>query len=486
MTHEPHGATTALPGHVEFEGRPTVDRSAARPVPVVREGDAQAFEMSPMQKRIWLAQRLAAESGHCNVQRVLRLRGPLDAARLAQGLNALVRRHESLRTAFPAHGETQVVQRTAVLELPTTDLAGLGPDERDAAIRRFALAEARLPFDLARAPLLRTRLLRLGDDEHVLLFAVHNIVCDGWSLGILFRELAAAYGTQSGDAIPGPAPPIQYADYTEWRRRRRDDDATARSIAYWRTRLADVPRAPHRPGGPAPVADVDGARRIDYLDASLTDAVTTLSRRASVSPFAVFLAAFLVLLRLRCGREDLVVGTPFAGRESLETRSVVGLFVDMLVIRGDLAGRPSFAELVRRMHAAVTEAIDHQDVPFARLVEELDPESGHHGLPFFDIVINCTGDRQRIPARWGDLAVEVVDVDAGTSTYALTLFVRDEGRLKLELVHRTAALTTQAAAAFLDEYQHVLRTACADPQRSIDDLAPHTREPGDAPRGPAV
>jgi non-ribosomal peptide synthetase component F len=135
------------------------------------------------------------------------------------------------------------------------------------------------------------------------------------------------------------------------------------------------------------------------------------------------------------------------------------------------------------MHAMVTEAIDHQDVPFARLVEELDPGNGHHGLPFFDIVINCTGDRQRIPARWGDLAVDVVDVDAGTSTYALTLFVRDEGRLKLELVHRTAALTTQAAAAFLDEYQHVLRTACADPQRSIDDLAPLTREPGDAPQG---
>jgi hypothetical protein len=196
MTREPRGATTALPGHVDGEGRPTVDRSAARPVPVVREGDAQAFEMSPMQKRIWLAQRLAAGSGHCNVQRVLRLRGPLDAARLARSLNALVRRHESLRTAFPEYGETQVVQRTAVLELPTTDLAGLGPDERDAAIRRLALAEARRPFDLARAPLLRTRLLRLGDDEHALLFAVHNIVCDGWSLGILFRELAAAYGTR--------------------------------------------------------------------------------------------------------------------------------------------------------------------------------------------------------------------------------------------------------------------------------------------------
>jgi hypothetical protein len=486
MTPEPRSATTALPGHVDGEGRPTVDRSAARPVPVVREGDAQAFATSPMQKRIWLAQRLAPESGHCNVQRVLRLRGPLDTARLARSLNALVRRHESLRTAFPAHGETQVVQRIAALELPTTDLAELDPDEHDAAVRRLALAEARRPFDLARAPLLRTRLIRLGDDEHVLLFAVHNIVCDGWSLGILFRELAAAYGTRSGDAIPGPAPSIQYADYTEWRRRRRDDDATARSIAYWRTRLAGVPRAPRRPDGLALAADLYGARRIDCLDSSLADAATTLSRHAHVTPFAVFLTAFLVLLRLRSGREDLVVGTPFAGRESPETRSVVGLFVDMLVIRGDLAGRPSFVELVRRMHATVTEAIDHRDVPFARLVEELDPGNDPHDLPFFDMVINCTGDRQRIPARWGDLVVEVIDVDACTSTYTLTLFVRDEGRLKLELVHRTAALTPEAATAFLDDYRHLLRTACADPQRSIDDLAPFTREPGDAPRGPAA
>ncbi|MBK6394515.1 MAG: hypothetical protein IPF73_07365 [Betaproteobacteria bacterium] len=211
-----------------------------------------------------------------------------------------------------------------------------------------------------------------------------------------------------------------------------------------------------------------------------------MSRRAYVTPFAVFLTAFLVLLRLRSGREDLVVGTPFAGRESPETRSVVGLFADMVVIRGDLAGRPSFVELVRRMHATVTEAVEHQDVPFRRLVEELDPGNGPPDLPLFDIVINYTGDRQRIPARWGDLVVEAIDVDACTSTYTLTLFVRDEGRLKLELVHRTAALTTQAAAAFLDEYQHLLRSACADPQRSIDDLAPHTREPGDAPRGPAA
>jgi Condensation domain len=485
MTLEPGSATTSLPRHVDGEGPSNVAPAAAQPVPVVRDGDAQAFAMSPMQKRIWLAQRLAAGSGHCIVQRVLRLRGPLDVARLARSLNALVRRHESLRTAFPAHGETQVVQRTAVLELPTTDLAGLDPDEHDAAVRRLALAEARRPFDLARAPLLRTRLLRLGDDEHALLFAVHNIVCDGWSLGILFRELAAAYGTRSGDAIPGPAPPIQYADYTEWRRRRRDDDATARSIAYWRTRLAGVPR-PRRPGGFSPATDLDGARRIDYPDDSLADAVAGVSRRAYVTPFAVFLAAYLVLLRQWSGTQDPVVGIPVAGRRHLETRSVVGLFVDMVVIRGDLAGRPTFVELVRRMHATVTEAIDHQDVPFARLVEELDPGNGPHDLPFFDIVINYTGDRQRIPARWGDLAVGTIDVDAGTSTYALTLFVRDEGRLKLELVHRTAALTTQAAAAFLDESPHVPRTSCADPQRSIDDLAPRTREPGDAPRGPAA
>lgn len=483
MTPEPRSATTALPGHVVGEGRPTVDRSAARPVPVVREGDAQAFAMSPMQKRVWLVQRLAAGSGHCNVQRVLRLRGPLDAARLARSLNALVRRHESLRTAFPVHGETQVVQRTAVLELPVTDLAELEPGERDAAIRRLALAEARRPFDLARAPLLRTRLIRLGDDEHVLLFAVHNIVCDGWSLGILFRELAAAYGTRAGDAIPDPTPPIQYADYTEWQRRRRDDDTAARSIPYWRTRLAGLPPALCRPDGFAPATDLDGARRFDYLDASLADAVASLSRRARVTPFAVFLAAFLALLRPRNRTEDLVVGTPVAGRRHIETRSVVGLFADMIVIRADLAGRPSFVELVRRMHATVTEAVEHQDVPFGRLVEELDPCSGPHDLPFFDIVINCTGDRQRIPARWGDLVVEVIDVDACASTYALTLFLRDEGRLKLELVHRTAALTTQAATAFLDDYRRLLRNACADPQRSIDDLAPLTREPGDAPRG---
>ena len=486
MTPEPGSSTTSLPGHSGGEGKSTVAPPRSRPAPGIRAGDAQPFAMSPMQKRIWLAHHRVPASGHCNVQRVLRLCGRLDVARLARSLNALVRRHESLRTAFPAHGETQVAQRTAVLELPTTDLAGLRPDERDAAIRRLAHEDARQPFDLTRAPLLRTRLVRLGDDEHVLLFAVHNIVCDGWSLGILFRELAAAYGTGTGDAIPDPAPPIQYADYTEWRRQRCDDDATARSIAYWKSGLADLPPALRWPDGFATATDLDGARRIDYLASPIADAVAILSRRASVTPFAVLLAAFLVLLRLRSGREDLLVGTPIAGRQHLETRSVVGLFVDMLVIRCDLAKRPSFVDLVRRLHATLTEAVDHQDVPFQRLVEELDPENGPHGLPFFDIVINHTGDRQRIPARWGDLVVEDIDVDAVSSTFALTLFVRDEGRLKLALVHRTAVLTTDAAKALLDDYQHLLRRACADPQRSIDDLAPFAPESGAEPRGHAT
>lgn len=428
--------------------------------------------MSPVQKRTWLAHHEAPALGHCNVQRVLRLNGALDVARLERSLNALVRRHESLRTSFPADGATQVVHRTASLELPTTDLSRLDPGDAEAVVRRLALEDARRPFDLARAPLLRARVLRLHDDEHVLLFAVHNIVCDGWSLGLLFRDLAAAYGQGRDDHIAHPAPPIQYVDYSEWLRRRQDDPAAARSLAYWKRRLAGAPLSPGWPAVPDAAAnDRDGGRCVACLAARLADAIVASARRARVTPFTIHLAAFIALLRRSSGRDDLLVGTPVAGREFEETRSVVGPFADVLVLRVDLAGHPSFIELLRRTHTTIVEAIEHQAVPFQRLVEALDPGALPGGHPFFDVLINYTGDRQRIPPRWGELAVETVDVGVALSRFPLMLYLRDDARFALELVHRTAALSDARARAFLDDYQRLLERACAEPHRTIDDLA---------------
>ncbi|HSK77358.1 MAG TPA: amino acid adenylation domain-containing protein, partial [Thermoanaerobaculia bacterium] len=331
--------------------------------------------LSFAQQRLWFLDRLEPGSPLYNIPAAVELSGRLDRAALAAALGEVVRRHEALRTAFSAvAGEpVQVVSEPAGFPLPLIDLEGVPEEEAN----RLALAEARRPFDLARGPLLRAALLRLGAERHMALLTMHHIVSDGWSTGVLVRELGALYAAFL-EGLPSPLPElaIQYADFAAWQRRHLSGERLESELAWWRERLAGMPPALDLPTDhPRPaVRSARGATHGFAIDGEGLAGLTALSRRHGATLFMTLLAGFATLLQRITGEDDLGVGTPIAGRTRVETEPLIGLFVNTLVLRADLSGEPDFAELLVRVREATLSAYAHQEVPFERLIEDLAPE----------------------------------------------------------------------------------------------------------------
>ncbi|HEX2090982.1 MAG TPA: amino acid adenylation domain-containing protein, partial [Longimicrobiaceae bacterium] len=343
-------------------------------VPALRDGGP--LPLSFAQQRLWLIQQMELRSAAYNVPVALRLRGALDRRALEGALAGLVRRHEALRTVFARAegGPVQVVLPPGPRPLPGVDLTALPAAAREAEARRLAEADAARPFDLARGPLLRAALVQTGEGEHVLLLCMHHIVSDGWSMGVLFREVSALYNAfVAGRPSPLPELPVQYADYALWQRAWLSGETLDAQLAYWRVRLDGAPPLLELPTDhPRPaVAGNRGAVRGFVLSAVGTQALRALARREGTTLFTVLLAGFQALLARYAGTEDVLVGTPVAGRTRLETESLIGFFVNTLVVRTDLSADPTARELVGRVRERVMGAHAHQDVPFERLVEEL-------------------------------------------------------------------------------------------------------------------
>ncbi|HSL85186.1 MAG TPA: amino acid adenylation domain-containing protein, partial [Thermoanaerobaculia bacterium] len=368
---------------------------------------------------------MAPESAAYNMPFALRLRGRLDVPALAAALSGVVARHESLRTRVVEGdaGPLQAVEPPRPLPLSVADLSGLAPAAREAEARRLAPAEAARPFDLARGPVVRSLLARLGGDDHLLLGTVHHAVADGWSVGVLVRELAALY---RGDALPEL--PVQYPDFAVWQRSWLAGEALEREVAWWREALAgapwvlelpaDRPRPPvqsHR-GGAVPVR----------LPADVAGRLTALARDRGATPFMVLLAAFHALLARHAGQDDLLVGSPVAGRTRVETEGLVGLFVNTLVLRGDLAGDPSFDELLARARAATLAAYAHQDVPFEKLVEELGVERDPSRSPLFQVML-VLQNAPRSDLDLPGLEVSAPEVETRTAKFDLRLVLTEAG-----------------------------------------------------------
>ena len=274
------------------------------------------------------------------------------------------------------------------MALPITDLSAMPQAEREARARQITDTEARQPFDLEAGPLLRAQLLRLAAEEHLLLLNVHHIVSDGWSMGVLWRELSSAYNAfVSGHAPDLPRLPIQYADYAVWQREWLQGEVLEGQLAYWKEKLADLstlelPTDRPRP----PVPSYQGAHLTFDLPAPLTQALKELSRREGATLFMTLLAAFQVLLHRYSGQEDIAVGTPIAGRGRTELEGLIGFFVNTLVLRSNLAGNPAFTELLARVRETALGAYTHQDLPFEKLVEELSPSRDISRNPLFQVM----------------------------------------------------------------------------------------------------
>ncbi|HVF62225.1 MAG TPA: amino acid adenylation domain-containing protein [Thermoanaerobaculia bacterium] len=428
------------------------------------------------QDRLWFLDRLDPGSTAYTMAAAWSLSGPLVVPALRAALAEVVRRHEALRTVFAAAGDAGAVQRVSPFApppVPLVDLAAVPPTARAAAARALAAAHARRPFDLAHGPLFRAALLRLGAEEHLLLFAVHHTVSDAWSQGVLVAELSELYAAAiAGRPSPLPPLPIQYADYAAWQRRRLQGRALAAQVAFWREALAGAPALLELPTDrPRPaVQTFAGARRLAVLPPPLLARLRDLSRRQGATLFMTLLAAFQALLARWSGAEDLTVGTPIAGRTRRETEGLIGLFVNTLVLRAGLAGDPAFADFLAQVRERALAAFAHQDLPFEKLVEALNPERALSHTPLFQVLfVLQNAPRQAAPLpglRFGRMEVE-----EGVAKFDLTLAASETAAgLALSLEFNRDLFDAETAERLLGHLRTLLAAVVEDPGRRLSEL----------------
>jgi amino acid adenylation domain-containing protein len=418
---------------LDVEGEPSAP--PIRSVP--RTGD---LPLSFAQERLWVLDRIQSGGPAYNVPLALAAEGPLDRVRLAAALSGVVRRHEVLRTVFAERndrdqlGPVQVILPPADLPLPAVDLRGLPGSLKPAEARRIAAAEALKPFDLAAGPLLRAVLVDLEPERSLVLIGLHHIVTDGWSLGVLVREVNALY---AGRTLPGL--PVQYADFAVWQRSWLSGEVLERQIAWWRERLRGAPTALELPADRPrpPVQTQRGAEHAFALDGDRTRRILDLARQEGVTPFMVLAAGLFALLSRLSGQSDLTIGSPIANRNRIETEELIGFFVNTLVLRADLSRVETFRDLLRQVREASLGAYAHQDVPFEKLVDELRPERDLSRPPLFQVALalqnaplpaaDLVGD---VEGGVGDVRLVPEEVPTGVSKFDLAfVFVEDAGRL---------------------------------------------------------
>ncbi|HEX7242864.1 MAG TPA: amino acid adenylation domain-containing protein, partial [Longimicrobiaceae bacterium] len=451
---------------------------AALAPPIERVPREGALPASFAQQRLWFMDRLDPGSAAYNMPFALRLRGALDVAALRAGLDALVERHEPLRTTLAERdGEpVQVVGPASRAALPVVELGRLGAEAREREAERLAGAEAMRPFDLAAGPLLRTVLLRTGAEDHVVCLTLHHVVSDGWSMGVLVRELSAAYAAFGRGEEPRlPELPVQYADYAVWQRGWLSGAALEAQAGWWRERLAGAPPLLEVPTD-RPRAAGQGVLAATHeltLPAATSRGLRALARREGATLFMTMLAGWQTLLARYAGQDDVVVGTPVAGRTRSELEGLIGFFVNMLALRADLSGEPTFADLLRRVREAALGAYAHQDLPFERLVAELATERGLTHAPVFQAVFSL--DRAEGAGEEGlslpGVRAEPFGAGEAAAKFDLKLAVVERGEgLHAALVYRAALFDAATAARMAEHLEVLLEAVAGDPGRRVGEV----------------
>ncbi|MDP3846050.1 MAG: amino acid adenylation domain-containing protein [Pseudomonas sp.] len=469
------------------ERLPASDAPLEQPIPVASRpaSGLAALPLSHAQQGMWFIQQLEPNSAAYHIPSAARLRGHLDCAALHAAFQALVRRHEALRTSFrEQNGEpTQLIHGDLNLPLPVVDLGHLPPAEREAAARHLLIEEATRPFDLSQAPLLRLTLVRLAADEHLLLVVLHHIIADGWSMGVLVSELAQLYrAALEGREAALPDLPIQYADYAVWQRQRLDGAGLERQLAYWRSALGE-PQAPlelpaDRPR-PAAISGRGGRQRFS-VELATASALHDLCQQHGATLFMGLLGAFQVWLHAHSGRLDPIVGTDVANRGRAETEGVVGFFLNQLALRADLTGNPSFAELLARLRVQVLDAYSHQELPFDKLVEALNPVRNLAYSPLFQVKLVLQNQPQGALEMPG-LEVLPESVEHGQAQLDLHLTVEETPHgLDCTFKYSADLFDATSVAAFAEEFSALLAQVVATPEVHIatlaQDLAQRARE----------
>ncbi|HEV7377329.1 MAG TPA: condensation domain-containing protein, partial [Pyrinomonadaceae bacterium] len=438
--------------------------------------DENRHALSFSQQRLWFIHQLQLDDAAYNVPMAVRLTGRLDIYAFERTLAEIVRRHEVLRTTFTeVDGQpVQVINPAAAVALPIVDLTDLEDGERDVEARRLITAEAARSFDLTKGPLLRASLLRLSEQEHVAVMTVHHIALDAWSMGLLIREVAALYAAYAqGQASPLAELSIQYVDFAHWQQQWLQGEALETQLSYWKKQLAGAPAALELPTDrPRPAVQTQrGAQESLFLSVDLTKALNELSRREGVTLFMTLLAAWQVLLSRYTNQKDVVVGTDVANRNLSETEDLVGFFSNMLVLRTDLSGNPRFSNLLQRVREMCLNAYAHQNAPFERLVEELQPERDLSRSPIFQVTFIL----QNAPTSALELAgvtLSTLEIDNKTAKFDLALLMREEGGEYLSgtLEYNSDLFDATTIGRIAKHFESLLEAIVKAPQQRIDDL----------------
>src|SRR5882724_3824140 len=427
------------------------------------------------QQRLWFLDQLEENRALYNVPRAVRLSGALDIEALQRTLNELVSRHEPFRTYFASVDGTlrQIITEKMEISLAQTDLDHLPPEEREEHAKQTIREEAARPFELAHGPMIRASLLRLAEQEHILLLSTHHIVSDAWSAGILFRELETLYNAfASGQPSPLAPLAIQYADYAEWQRKWLQGDVLERQLSYWKSKLHGVTGILELPTDrPRSAAQTSrGAYKYQILSKALSSRLAELSKREGITLFMTLLAAFQTLLWRYSNQDDIVVGSPIAGRSRVEIEGLIGFFINTLVLRTNFSGNPTFRALLDQVKETAVGAYAHQDLPFEKLVEELQPERDLRRNPLFQVMFQF---QNTAPSKMNlnGLSTSKLEAPTESAKFDLMLLTREQDAgLMCLLEYNTGLFDGETIERILGHYATLLESIVAHPDSRVADL----------------
>jgi hypothetical protein len=452
------------------------ENSRASLPPVTRGTRTGALPLSYAQQRLWVLDRMEPGNTNYNFPAGLRLSGRLNVSALNQSIHEIVCRHDILRAVFADQDGTPA--QTIVPPQPTlsaiVDLSPLPSEERERMIDHLANAEAHRPFDLAKGPLLRIVLLKLAEQDNAILFTMHHIASDGWSVGILIREFSEIYRSFSIGACSSLAElPLQYSDFAEWQRQWLKGEALDAQLEYWRRRLGGqlpVLHLSHRQERPS--VPKHEARSVELtVSEPVTTQLRQLCRQERTTLFMALLAAFQTLLHQHTGDEDIIVGTDMAGRHDVHLERVMGFFVNLLVMRTDLSGNPTFRQLLHRVRETALGAYAHQDVPFVKLVEELQPQRHVSNTPLFQVLFVLQNTPTQALELSG-LTFKPIKPEGGKAKFDLAVFVAEAGnQLFMEWVYDTDLYTDSQIREVADHYDRLLKHVVTEPNVRLKKIA---------------
>ncbi|WP_240359950.1 non-ribosomal peptide synthetase [Pyxidicoccus trucidator] len=452
------------------------EASSETMAPLTRQPREGALPLSFAQQRLWFLDQFAPGDATYNIPAALRVEGVLDVETLRRAFEELVRRHEALRTTLSTlqGSPQQLIHPPHTWSLPAVDLTALPAHEREAQARELALREAQRPFSLSTGPLLRTQLLKLGDSEHVLLVCMHHVVSDGWSMGVLVREVAALYEAfTQGRPSPLPELPVQYADYALWQRQWLQGPVLQAQLDYWRQQLHGAPTLELPTDKPRPPLQSQRGASVSFsIPTPTVVRLHQLAHESGSTLFMVLMAAWQALLGRYSGQDDISVGTPIANRTRHETEPLIGFFVNTLVLRTRLEGDPTFVQLLSRVKEASLAAFAHQDVPFEQLVDALGVVRDLSRMPLFQVIFALQNAPMQAPS-FPSLRVEQVAVDTHSSKFDLVLAMNEtDGALSAQLEYCVDLFEHSSAERLTSHFHALLQGIAANPHRPLSQLPP--------------